>query len=155
MAKGEKRSAARLGAVQALYQMDLTGAGMADVFAEFESHWLGKEVDGDAYKPAEAAFFRAIVEGVLANQRELDQTIDKTLAAGWPLKRIEAILRAILRAGAFELTQRRDIPAKVVISEYADVTAAFFDRDEVGLANAVLDAIARDVRGDEFPARAG
>lgn len=153
MAKGEKRSAARLGAVQALYQMDLTGAGTADVFAEFQSHWLGKEVDGDAYKPAEAAFFRAIVEGVVAHQFALDQSIDRTLAAGWPLKRIEAILRAVLRAGAFELTQRRDIPAKVVISEYADVAAAFFDRDEVGLANAVLDTIAREARVDEFAAK--
>ncbi len=155
MAKGEKRSAARLAAVQALYQMDIAGAGTADVFAEFESHWLGREVDGDAYKPAEAAFFRAIVDGVVRDQRALDRDIDATLEAGWPLKRIEAILRAVLRAGAFELAGRRDIPAKVVISEYADVAAAFFGRDEVGLANAVLDALARKLRGDEFSPKAG
>ncbi|GGE46347.1 N utilization substance protein B [Agaricicola taiwanensis] len=155
MAKGEKRSAARLGAVQALYQMDLTGAGIADVFAEFESHWLGKEVEGHAYKPAEAAFFRAIVSGVLDHQRALDQIIDKTLAAGWPLRRVEAILRAILRAGAFEIIHRRDIPAKVIISEYADVASAFFERDEVGLANAVLDTIARGQREDELKTRVG
>jgi N utilization substance protein B len=155
MAKGEKRSAARLGAVQALYQMDLTGAGVADVFAEFESHWLGKEVEGESYKPAEAAFFRAIVSGVIEHQRPLDQIVDKTLAAGWPLRRIEAILRAVLRAGAFELLHRRDIPAKVIISEYADVASAFFDRDEVGLANAVLDTIARGERGDELKAKVG
>jgi N utilization substance protein B len=155
MAKGEKRSAARLGAVQALYQMDLTGAGVADVFAEFESHWLGKEVEGESYKPAEAAFFRAIVSGVIEHQRPLDQIVDKTLAAGWPLRRVEAILRAVLRAGAFELLHRRDIPAKVIISEYADVASAFFDRDEVGLANAVLDTIARGERGDELKAKVG
>lgn len=155
MAKGEKRSAARLGAVQALYQMDLTGAGTADVFVEFESHWLGKEVEGESYKPAEVAFFRAIVGGVLEHQRALDQLVDKTLADGWPLRRVEAILRAVLRAGAFELAHRQDIPAKVIISEYADVASAFFERDEVGLANAVLDTIARQVRDTEFTAKVG
>jgi N utilization substance protein B len=150
MAKGETRSAARLAAVQALYQMDIAGAALPDVLAEFESHWLGKTVDGDEYKPAEAAFFRDLVGGVLKQQRALDPMIDKTLSGGWPLKRVEAIMRAIFRAGAFELGKRRDVPVRVVITEYVDIAHAFFDKDEAGMVNAVLDAIAREVRADEF-----
>jgi N utilization substance protein B len=146
----DKRSASRLGAVQALYQMDIAGAPIADVFAEFESHWLGREVEGDAYKPAEVKFFRDVVEGVVRDQRALDKDIDAALAKGWPLKRIEAILRAVLRAGAYELSSRKDIPARVVITEYVDVANAFVDKDEAGMANAVLDALARDFRADEF-----
>lgn len=146
----DKRSASRLGAVQALYQMDIAGAPMSDVFAEFESHWLGREVEGDAYKPAEVKFFRDVVEGVVRDQRALDKDIDAALAKGWPLKRIEAILRAVLRAGAYELSSRKDIPAKVVITEYVDVANAFVEKDEAGMANAVLDALARDFRADEF-----
>jgi N utilization substance protein B len=146
----DKRSASRLGAVQALYQMDIAGAPMTDVFAEFESHWLGREVEGDAYKPAEVKFFRDVVEGVVRDQRALDKDIDAALAKGWPLKRIEAILRAVLRAGAYELSSRKDIPARVVITEYVDVANAFVDKDEAGMANAVLDALARDFRADEF-----
>ena len=144
----DKRSASRLGAVQALYQMDIAGAPIADVFAEFESHWLGREVEGDAYKPAEVKFFRDVVEGVVRDQRALDKDIDAALAKGWPLKRIEAILRAVLRAGAYELSSRKDIPARVVITEYVDVANAFVDKDEAGMANAVLDALARDFRAD-------
>ena len=150
MAKGEKRSAARLAAVQALYQMDLAGTPLPDTLAQFESHWLGQEVDGEEYKPAEAAFFRDLVTGVLKEQRALDPLIDKTLQAGWPLKRVEAIMRAILRAGAFELGKRKDVPVKVVITEYVDIAHAFLDRDEAGMINAVLDAIARAVRAGDF-----
>ena len=146
----DKRSASRLGAVQALYQMDIAGAPMSDVFAEFESHWLGREVEGDSYKPAEVKFFRDVVEGVVRDQRVLDKDIDAALAKGWPLKRIEAILRAVLRAGAYELSSRKDIPARVAITEYVDVANAFVDKDEAGMANAVLDALARDFRADEF-----
>ena len=150
MARGEKRSAARLAAVQALYQMDLAGTPLPDTLAQFESHWLGQEVDGEEYKPAEAAFFRDLVTGVLKEQRALDPLIDKTLQAGWPLKRVEAIMRAILRSGAFELGKRRDVPVKVVITEYVDIAHAFLDRDEAGMINAVLDAIARTVRAGDF-----
>ena len=150
MAKGEKRSAARLAAVQALYQMDLAGTPLPDTLAQFESHWLGQEVDGEEYKPAEAAFFRDLVTGVLKEQRALDPLIDKTLQAGWPLKRVEAIMRAILRSGAFELGKRKDVPVKVVITEYVDIAHAFLDRDEAGMINAVLDAIARSVRAGDF-----
>jgi N utilization substance protein B len=150
MAKGEKRSAARLSAVQALYQMDIAGTPLPEIFAEFESFWMGQEVEGEEYKPAEAAFFRSIVEGVLREQRVLDPEIDATLAGGWPLRRVEAIMRAILRAGGFELRFRRDIPPRVVIAEYVDIAHAFFDKDEVGMVNAVLDALARKLRSDEL-----
>ncbi len=150
MAKGEKRSAARLAAVQALYQMDIAGTALPDTLAQFESHWLGRVVDGDEYKPAEAAFFRDLVGGVLKEQRSIDPLIDRTLAGGWPLKRVEAIMRAILRAGTFELGKRRDVPARVVITEYVDIAHAFFERDEAGMVNAVLDAIARSARAEDF-----
>lgn len=148
--KANKRGAARLAAVQALYQMDLAGTGLNEILAEFESHWLGGEVEGAQYLPAEAAFFRDVVGGVLREQKMLDPQIDTALARGWPLKRIEAVLRAILRAGAYELACRRDIPARVVMSEYVDVASAFVDHDETGMVNAVLDQLAHLWRADEF-----
>jgi N utilization substance protein B len=151
--KANRRGAARLAAVQALYQMDIAGAGINDIFAEFESHWLGNEVEGDTYLPAEAAFFRDVVSGVVRNQKKLDPLIDEALSKGWPLKRIEAILRAVLRAGAYELEHRKDVPGRVVVSEYVDVANAFVDREETGMVNAVLDQIGRQFRGDEFGRR--
>ncbi len=148
--KANRRGAARLAAVQALYQMDIAGTGLSDILAEFESHWLGCEVEGSQYLPAEAAFFRDIVGGVVADQRKLDPLIDAALAQGWPLKRVEALLRAVSRAGAYELDRRRDVPARVVVSEYVDVANAFVDKDETGMVNAVLDALARQLRPPEF-----
>jgi N utilization substance protein B len=151
--KANRRGAARLAAVQALYQMDIAGAGLNEIFAEYESHWLGRELEGAEYLPAEAAFFRDVVAGVVREQRRLDPLIDAALARGWPLKRIEALLRAVLRAGAYELDHRRDVPARVVVSEYADVANAFVDADETGMVNAVLDQLARQIRGDELASR--
>jgi transcription antitermination protein NusB len=148
--KANRRGAARLAAVQALYQMDIAGAGVNDVFAEFESHWIGGEVEGEKYLPAEAAFFRDVVSGVVRDQARLDPLIDDALSRGWPLKRIDAILRAVLRAGAYELEHRKDIPGRVVVSEYVDVANAFVDREETGMVNAVLDQIGRQFRPDEF-----
>ena len=148
--KANKRGAARLAAVQALYQMDLAGTGLTEILAQFESHWIGREVEGAQYLPAEAAFFRDIVSGVVREQLKLDPLIDAALAERWPLKRIETILRAVLRAGAYELEHRKDVPARVVVAEYADVAAAFVERDETGMVNAVLDQLARKLRGDEF-----
>ena len=148
--KANKRGAARLAAVQALYQMDLAGTGLNEIMAEFESHWLGGEVEGEQYLPAEAAFFRDIVAGVVREQTRLDPQIDAALARGWPLKRIEAILRAVLRAGAYELACRSDVPARVVMSEYVDVAAAFVDEEETGMVNAVLDQLAHQLRAAEF-----
>ncbi len=152
--KANRRGAARLAAVQALYQMDIASTGVNEILAEFQGHWIGREVEGEQYLPAEAAFFRSIVEGVVAEQRQLDPLIDEALAQSWPLKRIEAILRAVLRAGAYELDHRRDVPARVVVSEYVDVAHAFVDKDETGMVNAVLDQLARKLRGGEFD-RAG
>jgi N utilization substance protein B len=148
--KANRRGAARLAAVQALYQMDIGGAGIDDTFAEFESHWIGNEVEGDQYLPAEAAFFRDVVSGVVRDQKKLDPLIDEALAKGWPLARIDAIIRAVMRAGAYELEHRKDIPARVVVSEYVDVAHAFVEKDETGMVNAVLDQIARQFREDEF-----
>ena len=148
--KANRRGAARLAAVQALYQMDIGGAGINDIFAEFESHWLGNEVEGDKYLPAEAAFFRDVVAGVVRDQAKLDPLIDEALSKGWPLKRIDAILRAVLRAGAYELEHRKDVPGRVVVSEYVDVAHAFVEAEETGMVNAVLDQIARQFRADEF-----
>ena len=152
--KANRRGAARLAAVQALYQMDIAGTPLHEILAEFESHWLGREVEGAQYLPAEAAFFRDIVTGVVREQRALDPLIDEALAKSWPLKRIEAVLRAALRAGAYELVNRRDVPGRVVVSEYADVTAAFVGREETGMVNAVLDQLARQARAEEFAAKA-
>jgi N utilization substance protein B len=148
--KANRRGAARLAAVQALYQMDVGGTGINEVLAEFESFWIGSEVEGEQYLPAEGAFFRDIVSGVLRDQKLLDPLIDDALSKGWPLQRIEAILRAVLRAGAYELQHRLDIPGRVVVSEYVDVAHAFVERDETGMVNAVLDQIARQFRADEF-----
>jgi transcription antitermination protein NusB len=148
--KANRRGAARLAAVQALYQMDIAGAGLNDIFAEFESHWLGSEVEGEKYLPAEAAFFRDVVSGVVRDQTKLDPLVDDALAKGWPLKRIDAIIRAVMRAGAYELEHRKDVPARVVVTEYVDVANAFVDREETGMVNAVLDQLARHFRAGEF-----
>jgi N utilization substance protein B len=148
--RANRRGAARLAAVQALYQMDVAETPLHDILAEFESHWLGREVEGDEYLPAEAAHFRDVVGGVVAEQRKLDPMIDAALQKGWPLKRIETVLRAILRAGAYELDCKPDVPARVVVSEYVDVAHAFVDEDETGMINAVLDQLARQLRAAEF-----
>jgi len=153
--KANRRGAARLAVVQALYQMDVAATPINDLLAEFESHWLGQEIEGSQYLPAEAAFFREIVVGFMREQRRLDPLIDRTLAGGWPLKRIEAVLRAILRAGAFELDHRTDVPARVVVSEYVGIAHAFLEPDEAGMVNAVLDALARQLRADEFARATG
>ena len=150
--KANKRGAARLAAVQALYQMDVAGTGVDDVFAEFESHWIGQKVEGEQYLPAEAAYFRDIVSGVLREQRQLDRLIDDTLNKGWPLKRIETILRAVLRAGAYELAHKKDVPGRVVVAEYGDVASAFVERDEIGMVTAVLNEVGRHFRGADFTA---
>ena len=145
-----QRGAARLSAVQALYQMELGGASLPEIVAEFETHRLGKELDGEQYRDADAAFFREIVGGVVAGQRDLDPAIDAALSGDWPLPRVDATLRAILRAGAFELASRPDVPARVVITEYVDVAKAFFEGEVPAMVNAVLDALARSLRPAEF-----
>ena len=155
MLKPAERGAARLAAVQALYQMDVAGKGVIDALAEFEAFWIGQEVEGVTYPPAETEFFRDVLAGVVRDQRAIDARVDAALSQDWPLTRVEAVLRAILRAGAYELMRRKDVPAKVVISEYVDVAHSFYDGDEPGLVNAVLDTLAREVRGNELDKAGG
>jgi len=131
----------------------VSGKGLAETLAEFEAFWIGGEIDGAQYNAAEIAFFRDVLSGVLADQGPIDRAIDKTLAKGWPLARVDAVMRAILRAGTYEVTRRKDIPARVVIKEYVDVAGAFFGQDESGMINAVLDALARQFRPEEFEER--
>ena len=150
MKRSERRSAARLAASQALYQMEIADKGLADILAEFEAHWIGREIEGDSYTPAELAFFRDVVSGVLRDQLPIDRGLDDALAKGWPLKRVEALMRAILRAAFYELRNRPDVPARVAVTEYVDVAAAFFGPEESGMVNAVLDALARQTRPAEF-----
>ena len=140
-----QRGAARLAAVQALYQMDVGRQTLEDTLSQFSAHMLGREVEGDQYLPADADFFKQIVTGVIRSQLDIDPTIDKALSNDWPVGRIDATLRAILRAAAFELLRRRDIPAGVVITEYVDIAKAFYEDDAPGMVHAVLDAIARQV----------
>ena len=153
MARASERAAARLAAVQALYEMDVTGKSLPDIFAEFEAHWIGREIEGDQYNAAELTLFRGILQGVLDDQGPLDRAIDRTLVASWPLARVDSVMRATLRGGAYELKTRRDIPARVVIKEYVDVAGAFFGREESGMINAVLDGLAREFRAEEFEAK--
>lgn len=148
--KANQRGAARLAAVQALYQMDVAGSGLNEIMAEFEKHWLGGEVEGVQFLPAEAAFFRDIVAGFVAAQSRLDPKIDAALAGGWPLARIDAVLRAVLRAAAYELERRSDVPARVVVTEYVDIAGAFAGATETGMVNAVLDQLAHELRAAEF-----
>ena len=129
--------------------------GLLEQRAQRDPSGIGREVEGEQYLPAESAFFRDLVGGVLNEQRTIDPLIDAALAAGWPLRRVEAILRAVLRAGVYELSHRNDVPARVIVSEYVDVANAFFDRDETGMVNAVLDQLARGLRAAEFDRAAG
>jgi N utilization substance protein B len=107
-------------------------------------------VDGDQYRDADAAYFRDIVGGVVEYQRELDPAVDAALLNGWPLARIDATLRAILRSGAFELGHRKDVPARVIITEYVDVANAFYEGEVPKMVNAVLDALGKKLRPAEF-----
>nr|WP_276553569.1 transcription antitermination factor NusB [Shinella kummerowiae] len=143
-----QRGAARLAAVQALYQMDVGGAGVLEVVAEYEAHRLGQELDGDTYLKADASWFRSIVSGVVRDQRLLDPMIGAALQDDWALSRVDSTVRAILRAGTFELRERKDVPIAVIVTEYVEIAKAFFEDEEPKLVNAVLDRIAKQVRTD-------
>jgi transcription antitermination protein NusB len=143
-----QRGAARLAAVQALYQMDIGGSGVLEVVAEYEAHRLGQEVDGDTYLKADASWFRSIVSGVVRDQRLLDPMIGAALQDDWALSRVDSTVRAILRAGTFELKERRDVPVAVIVTEYVEIAKAFFEDEEPKLVNAVLDRIAKQLRPD-------
>ncbi len=145
-----KRGSARLSAVQALYQMDVGGAGLTEVVAEYENFRLGREIDGETYLDADVSWFRGVVGGVVKEQKSIDPIIHQALTDDWPLSRIDSTLRAILRASVFELMNRRDVDARVVVSEYVEVAKAFFESDEPKMVNGVLDRIARNVRSGEM-----
>ena len=148
------RSAARLAAVQALYQMEISGTDWQAVRREFEDHRLGAEIEGDQYREADVELFRDILKGVVARQAAIDQLTDRALVEKWPLGRIDATLRAVFRAAGHELTARPDIPPKVSIGEYVDVAKAFFSFGrEAKFVNAVLDHMAHEVRGEEMTRR--
>jgi transcription antitermination protein NusB len=148
---GGRRSIARLAAVQALYQIELNPEIAAEaVVDEFVRHRFGEEIDGDRLAEADAQFFTDIVEGATADRARIDAEISAALVEDWPLARLDAVLRAILRAGAWELMQRRDVPARVSISEYIGLAYAFFTGREPRLANGVLDRLARMLRADEM-----
>ncbi|MBP0616034.1 transcription antitermination factor NusB [Jiella mangrovi] len=144
-----KRGAARLAAVQALYQMDVGGSTLMETVAEHESFRLGQEIDGEQYRSADAGWFRDVVSGVVRQQKTIDPLIHGALPTDWPLDRLDTTLRAIMRAGVFELRSRLDVPVAVIITEYVDVARAFYTEDEPKLVNAVLDRIARDHRTDK------
>lgn len=156
------RTAARLAAVQALYQMDLAGTDLNDVIKEFLSERMSGATEpgddaqaGPELKGADRLFFADILRAMLRRQREIDPLVDDQLATGWRLVRVDAILRAVLRAGVAELLEREDVPARVVINEYINVAHFFFSEDEPRVVNGVLDRIARKVRPKEFEARRG
>jgi N utilization substance protein B len=144
--RSRSRSAARLAAVQALYQQEMEGTPLPRLLKEFHDHRLGATIEDQTYHQAERDFFDDIVMGAEARRAEIDQLIGERLAEGWTLERLDRPMRAILRAGAYELIARADVPVASVISEYVDVAHAFYDKREAAFVNGLLDAVAKEVR---------
>lgn len=145
-AKSKPRSAARLAAVQALYQHTMEATPIPQLLHEFHMHRLGAEIEDDQYEDADVDFFDDVVQGTTSRLAEIDALIEAKLADGWSLTRLDRTLHQILRAGTYELLARRDVPVGSVINEYLDVAHAFFDSKDTRFANGLLDAIAKDVR---------
>ena len=145
-ARSKARAAARLAATQALYQHEMEGTPVPRLLHEFHQHRLGATIEDAEYAEADVAFFDDIVTGATARGAEIDSAIRQKLATGWTLERLDKSMRAILRAGTYELLARVDVPVATVISEYLDVTDAFYDRREKGFVNGLLDAVAKEVR---------
>jgi len=143
---GNARSAARLAAVQALYQREMQGDAIPKLLMEFHHHRLGKSIGDDEYRAADIVFFDDVVAGVVARHEEIDTLITGNLATGWALDRLDRPLRQVLRAGVYELIARPDVPTAAVIDEYVDVAHAFYEAKEAGFVNGLLDAVARAVR---------
>lgn len=141
------RSAARLAAVQALYQQDMEGTSLRKLLKEFHDHRLGATIEDIEFAEAEIDFFDDIVVGVDGRREEIDSLIAGKLAKGWTLDRLDRPQKQILRAGVYELLARPDVPVGSVISEYVDVADAFYDKPEKNFVNGLLDAVAKDVRG--------
>lgn len=149
----DARRAARLAAVQALYQMEVAGASTADVIADLADGKLPRPTEAShADIDADPDLFRTVVEKAVERQATLDRAIARHLSKGWRLERIDAVARAILRAAAAELEQRPDIPTAVVIDEYVEIANSFFEGPEPGFINAALDACARDLRSAQSSA---
>jgi N utilization substance protein B len=146
MTRSISRSAARLAAVQALYQQEMEGTPTARLLHEFHDHRLGATIEGETYADAEISFFDDLVSGALARREEIDALIAERLAEGWTLERLDKPMKAILRVGAYELIARPDVPVASVISEYVDVADAFYEAREKGFVNGLLDAIAKVAR---------
>lgn len=146
----QPRTASRMAAVQALYQMDMAGTDLNDVIHEFVTIRFPTAEDSETVAGADPVFFAELLRGVVRRQRDIDPMIDDQLASGWRLTRVDSILRAILRGGVFELIERRDVPARVAINEYINVAHAFFDEDEPKVVNGLLDKLARQLRPAEF-----
>ena len=142
----QARSVARLAAVQALYQMEVSSAGAEAVIREFTDHRFDRDLEDMTLAGADEAFFGDLVRGVVSEQKQVDAAIARRLATGWRLERLDATVRAILRAGAFELAHRTDVPTEVVIDEYVELAKSFFEGPEPGFVNGALDAVAQDVR---------
>jgi len=145
-ARSQARSAARLAAVQALYQLDMEKPALARLLDEFHQHRLGAEIEDAHYAEADTAFFDDLVKGVDARREEIDALLAERLAEGWSLARLDRTMLQILRAGAYELLARADVPTGAAIGEYLDVAHAFFDAREAKFVNGVLDAVAKAVR---------
>ena len=145
-ARSRSRSAARLAAVQALYQQEMEGTPIARLLREFHEHRLGATIEDAQYADAEQDFFDDVVSGADARRAEIDEVISGKLAEGWSLERLDRPMRAILRAGTYELLARKDVPVGSVISEYVDVAHAFYDKRESGFVNGLLDAVAKQAR---------
>lgn len=145
-ARSKSRSAARLAAVQALYQKQMEGTPLARLLDEFHQHRLGQEIEEAQYAEAEVAFFDDLVSGVAAREEEIDALLGERLAEGWNLARLDKTMLQILRAGAYELLARADVPTGAAIGEYVDVAHAFFEEREAKFVNGVLDAVAKAVR---------
>lgn len=145
--RARARSAARLAAVQALYQQEMEAIALPSLLSEFHQHRLGAVIEGVEYAEAEVDFFDDLVRGVDARRGEIDAAITASLAAGWNLDRLDRLLRQILRAGVYELIARPDVPNATVISEYVDVAKAFYDKRETGFVNGLLDGVAKSARG--------
>lgn len=154
-----ERRAARLAAVQALYQWEQTGGKAEAIIAEFGTHRMKKQADTGVEEaelaPADRKLFAEIVRGVAADVEQLDDMLSAVLSEEWRIERLESILRAVMRAGAFELSHRQDVPPKVVISEYLAVTDAFFGDKETAMTNGVLDKLAHELRPGEMGAARG
>lgn len=144
--RSQSRSAARLAAVQALYQHEMEQTPIPQLLYEFHHHRLGATIEGVEYADAEVDFFDDLVSGAYARMAELDAIIAAKLASDWSLDRLDRPMRQILRIGAYELAARADVPTGSVISEYVDVAKAFYDKREVGFVNGLLDAVAKEVR---------